>query len=539
MKARLVLSDGTHFEGTFFGASRIIGGEVVFNTAMTGYAETLTDPSYAGQILVATYPLIGNYGVPMPRPPRSLAGPYESHKIQVQGLIVQTYVDDFSHHEAARSLRQWLLEEEVPAVSGIDTRALTRHLREKGTMHAWVFPADTTLEQAKTSASTVDMRHEVFSRVAPAEVVTYGDGDVTVLLVDAGAKDNLVRSLVERRVRVIRAPWHASLLPLAERSDGILIGNGPGDPRDLRIARRPGSRPLGRGGHPIFGVCLGNQILALAAGGDTYKLPYGHRGVNQPVQDLLTGRCYVTSQNHGYAVKEDSLPSDWEPWFVNIERRHERGNPVAQHAVFQRAVSSRSASWPGGHGRILFDDFLRLAGAMRKRSMYGAYLPRKPRRVLVLGSGALQIGQAGEFDYSGSQALKALREEGICTVLVNPNIATIQTRRRPCRPGVLRRRHARVRRAHHRQGGGRRDPAVLRRPDRAQLRPRARTMRASSTATACACSARRSRPIRDTEDRRAVRRSVWRRSASRPRAAALARSPDGGARGGDRRSASR
>ena len=365
MKARLVLSDGTHFEGTFFGASRVVGGEAVFNTAMTGYTETLTDPSYAGQILVATYPLIGNYGVPAPRPPRSVAGPYESHKIQVQGLIVQTYVDDFSHHEAARSLGQWLLEEDVPAVSGIDTRALTRHLREKGTMHAWVFPADITLEQAKTCASTVDMRHEVFSRVAPAEVVTYGDGDVTVLLVDAGAKDNLVRSLVERRVRVIRAPWHASLLPLAERSDGILIGNGPGDPRDL------GSlvgqvRGLLASGTPVFGVCLGNQILALAAGGDTYKLPYGHRSVNQPVQDLLTGRCHVTSQNHGFAVKEDSLPSDWEPWFVNTNDGTNEG--IRSRSMPFASVQFHPEAHPGpADTGYLFDDFLRLAGAMRKR----------------------------------------------------------------------------------------------------------------------------------------------------------------------------
>jgi carbamoyl-phosphate synthase small subunit len=361
---RLALDDGTILEASSFGSSRAVCGEVVFNTGMTGYVETLTDPSYAGQILVLTYPLIGNYGVPEPRPRDRLAPPYESDRIQVQGLVVQHYVEEYSHHAAVRTLRQWLLDEDVPAITGVDTRTLTRRLREHGTMRGWVFPAAIGFAEAKAHAASVDMQREVFYRVAPPKPVTYGSGDLTVLVIDAGAKDNLVRSLLERQVRVVRAPWYADLAPLAKQADGILIGNGPGDPKDLGplIAQVRGL--LSNGTKPILGVCLGNQILALAAGGDTYKLPYGHRSVNQPVQDLLTGRCYITSQNHGYAVRAESLPQDWEPWFVNVndgtnEGIRSRTKPVA-------SVQFHPEAHPGPTDTaFLFDDFLRLAGAMR------------------------------------------------------------------------------------------------------------------------------------------------------------------------------
>ena len=364
--AVIALDDGTSFKASYFGARHPIGGEVVFNTAMTGYVETLTDPSYAGQILVTTYPLIGNYGVPSPRAGESLAGPYESGRIQVQGLIVQHYVDGHSHHAASRSLQRWLLDDDVPAVTGVDTRTLTRLLREHGTMHGWLYPGTMSLAEAKAQARSVDMSKEVFYRVAPAEPVMYGSGDLTVLLVDAGAKDNLVRSLLERQVRVVRAPWHAGLGRLAKDADGILIGNGPGDPKDLGPLIDQVRSLLADGTKPILGVCLGNQILALAAGGDTYKLPYGHRGVNQPVQDLLTRRCYITSQNHGFAVKDDSLPSDWEPWFVNVNDGTNEGirSRVGPHA----SVQFHPEAHPGPTDtNFVFDDFLRLLGALKRR----------------------------------------------------------------------------------------------------------------------------------------------------------------------------
>ena len=364
--ARLALDDGTVFDGDIFGSARPVCGEVVFNTGMAGYVETLTDPSYAGQILVLTYPLVGNYGVPAPRSGRDLAPPYESDRIQVQGLVVQNYIDDYSHHAAFRSLRQWLLDEDVPAVTGVDTRTLTRRLRERGTMRGWLFAETMPLDEARVRAASVDMKHEVFYRVAPPEPATYGAGDLTVLLVDAGAKDNLVRSLLERGMRVIRAPWHAALAPLAKQSDGILIGNGPGDPKDLGplIAQVRGL--LADGSKPILGVCLGNQILALAAGGDTYKLPYGHRSVNQPVQDLLTRRCYITSQNHGYAVNDETLPPDWEPWFVNANDGTNEG--IRSRTMPYASVQFHPEAHPGPKDTsFLFDDFLRLVGAMRAK----------------------------------------------------------------------------------------------------------------------------------------------------------------------------
>ena len=361
---KLILEDGTELSGRGFGAERAVVGEVVFNTAMTGYVETLTDPSYAGQILVLTYPLVGNYGVPAPRPHGSLERPYESSRIQVMGLVVQTYVDDHSHHAARRSLAEWLGGEDIPLLSGIDTRALTQKLRERGTMRGWLVPRGMDPEVARREAAEVDMRREVFRRVAPAEVVRHEGGKPHVLVVDAGCKDNIVRSLLERGATVTRAPYHADLVTLAHEADGVLLGNGPGDPKDLGELIEKVRILLGSYTRPIFGVCLGNQILALAAGGDTTKLPYGHRSVNQPVQDLLTRKCFITSQNHGYAVRDASLPEGWEPWFVNLndgtnEGIRHRNKPFA-------SVQFHPEASPGPQDTgFLFDDFLRLIGASR------------------------------------------------------------------------------------------------------------------------------------------------------------------------------
>jgi carbamoyl-phosphate synthase small subunit len=334
---KLLLEDGTEIEGESFGAAKAVAGEVVFNTGMTGYVETLTDPSYRGQILVCT-----------PRAAGTLEGPYESDRIQVQGLVVQHYHAAYSHATAARSLGEWLQSEEIPAISGADTRALTRKIRENGTMKGWLLPNGATGDQARNSADEVVMS-QVFDLVAPGETKTYPAGSLTVLLVDVGAKDNIVRAMLARDVTVVRASWRADLAQLARQADGVLIGNGPGDPKDLGPLIDQLSALMVDYDKPIFGVCLGHQILALAAGGDTYKLKYGHRGVNQPVQDLLTRRCYVTSQNHGYAVRDESLPEAWEPWFINL---NDQFHPEA-------------APGPEDTG-ALFDDFVRLMGAMRR-----------------------------------------------------------------------------------------------------------------------------------------------------------------------------
>jgi carbamoyl-phosphate synthase small subunit len=369
---RLILQDGTELSGESFGSIRAVAGEVVFNTAMTGYVETLTDPSYRGQIVVLTYPLVGNYGVPAARLPGSLDEPYESSRIQVQGLIVQSYVDGYSHYTARRSLAQWLQSENIPAVTGIDTRTLTRRLREHGTMRGCLVPAaeDSTgalqphanLIDPFAACETVDMR-QVCRLVAENQVIEYPGGPLRVLVVDAGIKDNIIRSMLRRGLTVIRAPWYADIATLAKGVDGVLIGNGPGDPKDLGILIENIRILLGTYDRPIFGVCLGNQILALAAGGDTTKLSYGHRGVNHPVQDLLTRRFYITSQNHGYVVQQQNLPNDWEPWFINVNDGSNEGIRCRTKPFFSVQFHPEARPGPQETG-FLFDDFTRLVGAM-------------------------------------------------------------------------------------------------------------------------------------------------------------------------------
>jgi carbamoyl-phosphate synthase small subunit len=361
---RLVLEDGSELRGQGFGAAGAVAGEVVFNTGMTGYVEALTDPSYRGQMLVLTYPLVGNYGVPAPRPQRSIEGPYESDRIQPQALIVQSYSAHYSHQAARRSLGDWLSAEGVPGVTGIDTRTLTRALREHGTMRGWLFPDSMSLDDARRTARAIDMSREVFMSVAPPQAVVYEGGPTKVLVVDCGAKDQIVRSLLQRGATVVRVPWHADLGQHASGVDGILIGNGPGDPQDLRAMSDQVRALMDRFRGPIFGVCLGHQILALASGAKTYKLRYGHRGVNQPVQDLLTRHCYVTSQNHGYAVADDSLGAAWQPWFVNINDGTNEGIRSRSRPHFSVQFHPEAAPGPQDTS-FLFDDFLAMAASLR------------------------------------------------------------------------------------------------------------------------------------------------------------------------------
>jgi carbamoyl-phosphate synthase small subunit len=363
---KLILEDGTEYQGVSFGARQPVVGEVVFTTAMSGYVEALTDPSFRGQILVLTYPLAGNYGVPGARAAGSLARPFESDRIQVQGLVVQHAIAHPSHHASVRTLGEWLTGEGVPAVSGIDTRTLTRRLREHGTMRGWLLPADGPLDAQRAAAKGVEMRRELFRLVAPAATTQMGTtGGPRVLLVDAGVKDNLIRSVLDRGAHVTRAPWHANLAALASEADGVLLGNGPGDPKDLPELVAQVRGLLQDATLPIFGICLGNQILGLAAGGDTFKLPYGHRGVNQPVQEVGTRRCFITSQNHGYAVRESSLPRDWEPWFVNLNDGTNEGIRARFKPVF--SVQFHPDASPGPRDTsFLFDTFLHLCKTARR-----------------------------------------------------------------------------------------------------------------------------------------------------------------------------
>jgi carbamoyl-phosphate synthase small subunit len=356
---RLALDDGTEFVGIGAGKREPVAGEVVFNTGMAGYPEALTDPSYAGQILVLTYPLIGNYGVP------DRSAGFQSDRVQVQGLVVQHLSGHHSHHTAAKGLDTWLAESDTPILTGVDTRALTIRLRERGTMQGWLYPDSMTLTEAQRQCRPIEMTDEVFRRVAPAEVRHYEGGDLRVLLIDVGTKEGIVECLRARGAQVVRAPWHADLRPLAETADAVMLANGPGDPSDLDALTDQVKGLFASFVGPIFGICMGHQIVGRAAGFSTYKLRYGHRGVNQPVREHGTGRCYVTSQNHGYAVDVTTGDAEWETWFDNLNDGTNEGLRSRSRPI--RSVQFHPEGRPGPlDTEFLFDDFLKLAGALRR-----------------------------------------------------------------------------------------------------------------------------------------------------------------------------
>ena len=310
MEVRLVLEDGSSFEGEFFGREKSVSGEVVFNTGMVGYPESLTDPSYAGQILVLTYPLIGNYGVPgMELDNLGLPRNFESERIQPVGVIVSEYVEKYSHWNAKKDLGEWMAENDVPGMTGVDTRRLTKKLREKGVM----------LGKIEKQGENLDFEdpnlRNLASEVSIKEKKVYNkDGNKRVIVIDCGVKTSIIRTLCRKNCRVIRVPWDYNFLN--EEFDGILISNGPGDPKMAKETVQNVRKALERE-IPTMGICLGNQILALAAGGDTYKLKYGHRSQNQPCIQKETKECFITTQNHGFAVDAKTLGEDWKEWFVN------------------------------------------------------------------------------------------------------------------------------------------------------------------------------------------------------------------------------
>jgi len=359
----LLLADGTAWPGQSFGAPRAVRGEVVFHTGMVGYTETLTDPSYRGQILVLTYPLQGNYGVPA----ADSADGFESNRVQVQGLIVAHHAEHYSHHAAVCSLGDWLRGAGVPALLGVDTRALTRHLRAHGTLEGVLAAGGPAAAHTGTEADTVDMER-VAEYVEPESISTYSGPGPCILLIDIGAKESLIRSLRKRSACIVRAPGSAPWEGLLDGVDGVVLSNGPGDPRHLgQLTERVRALFGHRGsGLPIFGVCLGHQILARAAGAETYKLPFGHRSHNQPVLELPSRRAYVTSQNHGHAVRTDSLPPDWTPWFVNLNDDTSEGIRHRHHPFFSVQFHPEGAAGPRDTS-FLFDEFLGLVSARAAR----------------------------------------------------------------------------------------------------------------------------------------------------------------------------
>jgi carbamoyl-phosphate synthase small subunit len=347
---KLILEDGTVFKGRSFGYHKSVAGEVVFNTAMTGYPESLTDPSYEGQILVSTYPLVGNYGVPNDEKENGIPKFYESDRIHITGFVISDYSFDYSHWNASESLGDWLKQNEVPGVFGIDTRALTKILREKGTM----------LGKIEVDGDEIDFydpnKENLVARVSTKEKVIYGNGKYKIGLVDTGGKYNIVRCLLKRDTTVTMLPWDYDFNN--DDFDGIMLANGPGDPQICDVAIENIRKAL-KGNKPIFGICLGNQLLGTAAGGSTHKLKYGHRAHNHPVMKVGTGTCYITSQNHGYVLDTDSLSDEWEPLFVNINDNTNEGIRHKTKPFFSTQFHPEASSGPTDT-EFLFDEFVNL-----------------------------------------------------------------------------------------------------------------------------------------------------------------------------------
>lgn len=351
----LVLDDGTKFYGKSFGYEKPVAGEVVFNTAMTGYPESLTDPSYAGQLMTLTYPLVGNYGVPpFTVEENRLATFMESDRIYASAIIVSDYINSYSHWNAAESLADWLRREHVPGITGIDTRELTKVLREHGVMMGKILFDD---EPDNIPAAQYEGVNYV-AQVSCKEIIRYNDGaGKKVVLVDCGVKHNIIRCLLRRGVEVIRVPWDYNFNEL--EFDGLFLANGPGDPDTCSAAVDNIRRFITSSDKPCMGICMGNQLLSKAAGATIYKLKYGHRSHNQPVRMVGTYKCFITSQNHGYAVDSKSLPADWEPYFINMNDGSNEGVRHKSKPWFSAQFHPEACSGPVDT-EFLFDDFVKL-----------------------------------------------------------------------------------------------------------------------------------------------------------------------------------
>lgn len=367
--AFLQLSDGTTYEGESFGAAVDSDGEVVFTTGMAGYPETLTDPSFRGQIVVFTYPLIGNYGVPSDElNDWGFSKFLESEEIQVRAVICADVSRDYSHHAAKQSFPDWLEKKGIPGITGIDTRALTKHLRERGVMLGRITqqkPAGSfKVEDPNVRNLVADVSVSSVQTYKPAKEVDTG---LTIIAYDCGMKRNILRSLLKRGLTVVRVPWDYDLSTHKEKYDGVFCSNGPGDPKQCVPTINAMKVALEKN-VTTFGICLGNQLLALAIGGDTFKLPYGHRGVNQPCIEWKDGKetdkCIITSQNHGFAVSE-KLPKDWQILFTNANDgtvegiRHNSGNFFSCQFHPEATPGPEDAAY-------LFDEFIEAMKSNKK-----------------------------------------------------------------------------------------------------------------------------------------------------------------------------
>ncbi|MEG1608066.1 MAG: glutamine-hydrolyzing carbamoyl-phosphate synthase small subunit [Mucinivorans sp.] len=352
-KATLLLEDGTRFEGYSFGAKAAISGEIVFNTSMTGYPESLTDPSYAGQILVLTFPLVGNYGVPSHEQMQwGLPKNFESEKIHVKALVVSDYSFNYSHWSAVESLSEWLTREGIPAIYNVDTRAITKIIRERGVMLAKLWTADKVEPKVFENPNTRNLVAEVSCQ----EISQYGEGELKIVMVDCGVKYNIMRCLLKRGATVVRVPWDYDFSGMDY--DGVMISNGPGDPQLCGKTIENIKKGLAVG-KPLFGICLGNQLLACAAGASTYKMKYGHRSHNQPARECGSNFACITSQNHGYAIDPTNLEADWEPYFTNLNDDTIEGIRHKSGPFFSVQFHPEATSGPVD-SEFLFDKFLEI-----------------------------------------------------------------------------------------------------------------------------------------------------------------------------------
>ena len=344
----LILEDGSVFTGKSFGHEDSIAGEVVFNTAMTGYPESLTDPSYKGQILVLTYPLVGNYGVPREDEEHNLYKFFESDQLHISALVISDYSTEYSHWNAALSLGEWLKQHKIPGIFDVDTRRITKLLREHGSMLGKVVFED------REPLHYDPNQENLVAQVSIGEKKLYGSGKYRILLIDCGVKYNIIRYLLERDTTVIRVPWDYDISK--EEYDGLFISNGPGDPKQCDATIQTLARTF-KTDTPIFGICLGNQLMALAAGADTYKLKYGHRSHNQPVLEVGSDKAYITSQNHGFAINNETLPNGWEPLFINLNDNTNEGMKHLDKPFFSAQFHPEASGGPTDTA-YLFDVFI-------------------------------------------------------------------------------------------------------------------------------------------------------------------------------------
>jgi carbamoyl-phosphate synthase small subunit len=350
-KGKLILEDGTTFNGEFFGSQKNISGEVVFNTGMVGYPESLTDPSYSGQILTFTYPLIGNYGIPDKAKENGILKNFESDKIHIKGLIVSSFSEFPNHYSFEKTLDEWLKEEDIPALCGIPTRSLTKILREKGTMLGKIL-----IDNEDCEFYNPDTENLV-KNVSCTEIKELGkiDSDIKIILIDCGVKNNIIRCLIDRKIKLTIVPWNYDFTNL--EYDGVVISNGPGNPKMCKETVEIIKKVISNN-KPILGICLGNQILALAAGMNTYKLKYGHRSQNQPCIEKENNRCFITSQNHGFAVKPD-LKDEWEEWFINANDGTNEGIRHKRKPFMSLQFHPEGTPGPKDT-EYIFDEFLKI-----------------------------------------------------------------------------------------------------------------------------------------------------------------------------------